>query len=112
MVILKCGMSDECGDHQVWLYVKTVPAENLSSLSMLRKWSSTLLGEDDKSNVFMSGYCGKSSSSLVREEGSNSESVISLALLRKRSFTVLALFFCGGEGTGAGKCSSVFRSFF
>jgi hypothetical protein len=39
------------GSHQVWLYVKTVPAENLSSLSMLRKRSSTLLGEDDNSNV-------------------------------------------------------------
>jgi len=63
----------------------------------------------------MSDECGKSSGLAVREDGSGQESVISLALLRKRSFTVLALFLCvcgGGVETGAGKCSPVFRSFF
>jgi hypothetical protein len=59
----------------------------------------------------MSDECGKSSSSLVGEDGSSSESVISLALFAKKEIhSVAFVFVCGGWG-GGNWCGEMLTSF-
>ncbi len=60
----------------------------------------------------MSDECGKSSSSLVGEDGSSSESVISLALFAKKELHSVAFVFVCWGGNWCGEMLTSFSFFF